>query len=154
MEKPIVGIVMGSTSDAEIMNGAAEVLEELGISHEILVSSVHRNPERTREWARGASGRGIRIVIAGAGAAAHLAGALASETLLPVIGVPLASSPLSGFDALLSTVQMPAGVPVATMGVGRSGAKNAALLAARILALTDSDVARRLDAYRDRLASG
>lgn len=153
MEKPIIGIVMGSTSDAEIMNGAAEVLEELGISHEILVSSAHRNPERTREWARGASGRGIRIIIAGAGAAAHLAGAVASETLLPVIGVPLASSPLSGFDALLSTVQMPAGVPVATMGVGRSGAKNAALLAARILALTDPDVARRLDAYRERLAS-
>jgi phosphoribosylaminoimidazole carboxylase PurE protein len=153
MEKPIVGIVMGSQSDAEVMNGAAEILQELGISHEVLVSSAHRNPVRTREWARTASDRGLRIIIAGAGGAAHLAGAIASETMLPVVGVPLASTPLAGFDALLSTVQMPSGVPVATMGVGRSGAKNAALLAARILALADPDIALRLNAYRERLGS-
>ncbi|KPK71164.1 hypothetical protein AMJ71_10145 [candidate division TA06 bacterium SM1_40] len=153
MEKPIVGIVMGSQSDAEVMNGAAEILQELGISHEVLVSSAHRNPVRTREWARTASDRGLRIIIAGAGGAAHLAGAIASETMLPVVGVPLASTPLAGFDALLSTVQMPSGVPVATVGVGRSGAKNAALLAARILALADPDIALRLNAYRERLGS-
>jgi phosphoribosylaminoimidazole carboxylase PurE protein len=153
MKKPIVGIVMGSRSDAEAMNGAAEVLQELGISHEVLVSSAHRNPDRTREWAKTASGRGMRVIIAGAGGAAHLAGVIASETALPVIGVPLAATPLAGFDALLSTVQMPAGVPVATMGVGRSGAKNAAHFAARILALTDRDLADRLDTYRQQAAS-
>ncbi len=141
-------IVMGSESDRETMLEASKVLEELGVPCEILVSSAHRAPTRTRQYARAARGRGVRVIIAGAGAAAHLAGAVASETILPVIGVPLGSSPLKGLDALLSTVQMPAGVPVATMAIGRAGAKNAGLLAAEILALGDERVRRRLEEYR------
>ncbi len=151
MDEPLVGIVMGSKSDGKIMEAAGEVLKELGIPHETLISSAHRDPDRTREYARGAKERGVRVLIAGAGYAAHLPGALASETTLPVIGVPLASSPFQGIDSLLSIVQMPSGVPVATMGVGKSGAENAALLAAEVLALEDKELAVRLDSYRDRL---
>lgn len=151
MDKPLVGIVMGSESDGEIMAGAAQVLEKLGIPHETLVSSAHRDPDRTRKYAREAKEKGIKVLIAGAGYAAHLPGALASETTLPVIGVPLASSPLGGIDSLLSIVQMPSGVPVATMGVGESGARNAALLAAEILALENKELAAALQIYREEL---
>lgn len=151
MDNPVVGIVMGSRSDRETMEEAAKVLGELGIPHETVVSSAHRDPERTREYARRAEERGLRVLIAGAGYAAHLPGVLASETTLPVIGVPLASSPLGGIDSLLSIVQMPSGVPVATVGVGGSGAKNAALLAAEILALEDGELAAVLKGYREKL---
>ncbi len=148
MPNPLVSIVMGSESDRELMEGTSRVLDELKIPYEMIVSSAHRTPEKTREYAQSVEKRGIRVVIAGAGGAAHLAGALASETLVPVIGVPLPTSPLTGWDALLSTVQMPAGIPVATMAVGRAGARNAALFAAQILALEDTSLAQRLAAYR------
>lgn len=131
--KPVVGIVMGSESDKDIMRGAEKVLSELKIAYEVVVSSAHREPDKTREYAISASERGIKVIIAGAGYSAHLPGFIASLTNLPVIGVPLDTSPLKGFDSLLSIVQMPKGVPVATVGVGRTGAYNAALLAARIL---------------------
>ncbi len=147
-----VGIVMGSESDRPIMEEAAKVLAEFGIEAEIVVRSAHRTPEAAASWAREASSRGLRVLIAGAGGAAHLAGAIAAHSGLPVLGVPLASSPLGGFDALLSTVQMPPGVPVGTLGVGSWGARNAAHLAVRILALSDSGVARRLEQHRARLA--
>jgi phosphoribosylaminoimidazole carboxylase PurE protein len=150
MPNPLVSIVMGSESDRELMEGTSRVLDELEIPYEMIVSSAHRTPEKTREYAQSVEKRGIRVVIAGAGGAAHLAGALASETLVPVIGVPLPTSPLTGWDALLSTVQMPAGIPVATMAVGRAGARNAALFAAQILALEDTALAQRLAAYRNQ----
>ena len=151
MGSPLVGIVMGSESDRKIMEEAEKVLSELDIPYETLISSAHRDPEKTREYAKTARERGVKVLIAGAGYAAHLPGALASETTLPVIGVPLASSPLGGVDSLLSIVQMPSGVPVATMGVGKSGAKNAALLACQILALEDERFAAALQGYRERL---
>lgn len=141
-----VGIVMGSESDRPIMSEAARVLEEHGIGSEVLVRSAHRTPEEAAEYARTAKSRGIEILIAGAGGAAHLAGAMAAHSRLPVLGVPLASSPLGGFDALLATVQMPPGVPVATLGVGSWGARNAAHLAIRILALADHALASRMEA--------
>ena len=144
MAKPIVSIVMGSESDKEVMKGAEEVLEQLGIPCEMLVSSAHRNPDKTAAYARKAKERGVRVIIAGAGYAAHLPGFLSSLTHLPVIGVPIASSPLGGIDSLFSIVQMPGGVPVAGMGVGKSGAKNAAYFAARILALNDPNIEKRL----------
>jgi phosphoribosylamine--glycine ligase len=134
------------------MENAREVLAGLGIGVEILVASAHRQPEKVRAYARSAERRGLRVLIGGAGMAAHLAGALAAQSLLPVVGVPLEGSPLGGLDALLSTVQMPPGVPVATVAVGAAGAKNAAYLAARILALEDPAVARRLRNFRDRQA--
>lgn len=148
MKKPLVGIVMGSESDREVMMESVRALDELGVPCEVIVSSAHRMPARTRSYARTARKRGLQVIIAGAGSAAHLAGAIASETTLPVIGVPLGSSPLKGLDALFSTVQMPAGVPVATMAVGKAGAKNAGLLAGEIIALGDKRVSARLDAYR------
>jgi len=131
--KPVVGIVMGSESDREVMKAAEEVLSKLKIEYEVIVSSAHREPDKTREYAVSAAGRGIKVIIAGAGYSAHLPGFIASLTNVPVIGVPLDTSPLNGIDSLLSIVQMPKGVPVATMGVGKSGVHNAALFAARIL---------------------
>ena len=142
-----VGIVMGSESDRPTMEEAARVLEEFGVGNEVAVRSAHRTPDAAASWARGAKARGMRVIIAGAGGAAHLAGAMAAHSRLPVLGVPLASSPLLGFDALLATVQMPPGVPVGTLGIGSWGARNAAHLALRILALEDDALARRLDEH-------
>jgi phosphoribosylamine---glycine ligase len=150
--RPQVGIVMGSESDRAVMEEAAHVLAEFGVGCEIVVRSAHRTPEAAAEWARGAKARGLEVLIAGAGGAAHLAGAMAAHSRLPVLGVPLASSPLGGFDALLSTVQMPPGVPVGTLGVGAWGARNAAHLALRILALRDAKLARALEHNAARIA--
>jgi len=154
VKKPRVSIVMGSDSDLPVMKEAASILEEFDVPHELFLTSAHRSPERTSLFAGQAAGRGIRVIIVGAGMAAHLAGVIASQTPLPVIGVPLDSSasPLHGFDALLSTVQMPGGVPVATMAIGKAGAKNAGLMAIRILALNDEDLRGRLDAYIRKMA--
>ena len=140
-----VGVVMGSESDRPTMEESARVLAEFGVECEVVVHSAHRAPDALARWARDARGRGLRVIIAGAGGAAHLAGAVAAYTRLPVLGVPLATSPLGGFDALLATVQMPPGVPVGTLGVGAWGAKNAAHLALRILALEDPALARRIE---------
>ncbi len=146
--KPTVGIIMGSDSDLQIMQEAAKVLKQFGVSYEIGVYSAHRSPHRTHEYVSTARERGLKLIIAGAGAAAHLAGVCAAETTLPVIGVPIDSSPLTGLDALLSTVQMPPGVPVATMGVGKSGATNAGILAVEILALSDKALTKKLVDYK------
>jgi phosphoribosylamine---glycine ligase len=145
-------ILMGSDSDAPVMQGARDLLLQLGVSCEMTVASAHRSPARVQRLIEEAPRRGVRIYIVGAGAAAHLAGMVAAHTSRPVIGVPIDSSPLKGFDALLSTVQMPPGVPVATVSVGKAGAVNAAVLAAQILALSDERVAERLEAYRAGLA--
>lgn len=150
--KARVGIIMGSESDRFVMEDAARMLGDLGIRFEITISSAHRNPEDTREYARDASRKGYRVIIAGAGGAAHLAGVIAAETTLPVVAVPMDTSPLHGLDSFLSTFQMPSGVPVATMGIGRSGAKNAAILAAEILALHDSDLDKRLKELKRKMA--
>lgn len=141
-----VGVVMGSESDRAVMAEAAQVLAEFGVACEVAVRSAHRTPAAAARWARTARARGLEVIIAGAGGAAHLAGAMAANTRLPVLGVPLASSSLGGMDALLSTVQMPPGVPVGTLGVGAWGARNAAHLALRILALSDRALALRLEA--------
>ena len=148
-----VGIVMGSESDRAVMEEALHVLEEFGVGGEIAVRSAHRTPDAAARWARTARARGLEVIIAGAGGAAHLAGAMAAHSRLPVLGVPLASSPLGGFDALLATVQMPPGVPVGTLGVGAWGARNAAFLALRILALSDAALFRRLEAVAARNAA-
>lgn len=154
MNAPAVGIVMGSDSDLAVMRGAADVLAEYGVPHEVRFLSAHRSPDRAAAYARSARERGLQVIIAGAGMAAHLAGVLAAHTTLPVIGVPLraAASGLEGADALYATVQMPPGVPVATVAIG--GAKNAAYLALRILALSDSELATRIDDYRRALDEG
>jgi phosphoribosylaminoimidazole carboxylase PurE protein len=144
MAEPLVGILMGSESDRPRMEGASKVLEELEITHEVHVMSAHRTPGAVAEYAGGAAGRGMKVLIAGAGMAAHLAGAVAARTILPVIGVPLDGSPLQGLDALLATVQMPPGIPVATVAIGNAGAKNAGFLAAQIIALQDETLASRL----------
>ena len=144
MGKPLVSILMGSDSDLSVMEEASKVLEKFGIGHEVVVSSAHRSPERTRKYVVGASKRGIKILIAGAGGAAHLAGVVAAETTLPVIGVPIGSSALNGLDALLSTAQMPGGVSVAGMAIGKAGAKNAGILAIQILALNDKNLHKKL----------
>jgi phosphoribosylaminoimidazole carboxylase PurE protein len=149
--KPIVGIIMGSDSDLPVMQETAKVLKQFEIPYEIGVYSAHRSPHRTLEYVKSARDRGLKLIVAGAGASAHLAGVTAAETTLPVIGVPIDSSPLSGFDALLATVQMPPGVPVATMGVGKSGATNAGFLAAQILGLTDEKLSKRLMEYKASL---
>lgn len=151
--QPAVGVIMGSASDWETMRHAVDVLKELDIPHEVRVVSAHRTPDDMFEYAGTAAERGLKVIIAGAGGAAHLPGMTASKTTLPVIGVPVQTAALSGMDSLLSIVQMPAGVPVATMAIGRAGAANAALLAAAILALHDPDLARRLEERRDRLAA-
>jgi phosphoribosylamine--glycine ligase len=145
-------ILMGSASDAPVMQGAIDVLEELGVRVEATVASAHRSPDRVQRLIREAPARGVRVFIVGAGAAAHLAGVVAAHTTLPVIGVPIDSSALKGLDALLSTVQMPPGVPVATVSVGKPGATNAGVLAAQMLGLSDSAVAERLTRYKQRLA--
>ena len=152
MNKPLVGIVMGSDSDFSIMEGASKVLEEFNIAHEVLVTSAHRTPERTRKYVQGAKRKGIQIFIAGAGGAAHLAGVIAAESTLPVIGVPINSTPLNGLDSLLSTAQMPGGIPVATVSIGKWGAKNAGLLAVQILALSNDKLASQLVKYRKQQA--
>jgi phosphoribosylaminoimidazole carboxylase PurE protein len=149
---PLVGIVMGSDSDLPIMEEAGKALKELGVPYTMTVASAHRAPDLLRSWIRGIEAQGVRVIIAGAGGAAHLAGVAASETLLPVIGVPLEASSLQGLDALLSTVQMPGGVPVATVAIGKAGAKNAGVLAVRILALQDEALAKRLAGYRSKMA--
>ncbi len=153
MEKAIVGIVMGSDSDLSVMKEAANVLSDFKIPYEVTIASAHRSPERTSKYARSAEERGLKVIIAGAGWAAHLAGVVASETVLPVIGVPIDSSPLNGMDSLLSTVQMPGGIPVATVSIGKSGAKNAGLLAVEILALGDERLREELKALRKKMAA-
>jgi len=150
---PVVGIVMGSDSDLTVMELTAKALERFEIPFELKISSAHRSLDATLEYIRKAEGRGIKVVIAGAGAAAHLAGVIAGQTTLPVIGVPLASTSLNGLDALFSVVQMPGGVPVATMAIGEAGAKNAGILAARILALSDEGLRRKLQSFKEALAS-
>ena len=142
-----VGVIMGSRNDWETMKLAAEVLEQLNVGHECLVVSAHRTPGRMVDYATSAAGRGLKVIIAGAGGAAHLPGMVASETNLPVIGVPVQSRALQGLDSLLSIVQMPGGIPVATMAIGTSGAKNAGIYAARILALSDESLRSRLEAF-------
>lgn len=151
-KKPLVGILMGSESDLPVMEETAKALEKFGIPYEITVSSAHRTPKRTSDYAKSAEKRGIRIIIAGAGSAAHLAGFIAAETTLPVIGVPIDSSSLSGLDSLLSTVQMPGGVPVASMAIGKAGAKNAGIFAAEVLSLSDAGLKNKLKAYRVEMA--
>ena len=148
---PEVAIVMGSKSDLEIMNEAANVLNDFGIAHEKRIISAHRTPEKAHEFGTAAEERGIKVIIAGAGKAAHLAGVLASLTTIPVIGVPMPTTDLGGLDSLLSTVQMPGGIPVATTAIGKSGAKNAALLAIRILALSEPKLKSKLEDYRKRM---
>ena len=154
MSTPQVSIVMGSDSDLEIMREAAKALASFDIAYEIDVTSAHRSPERTAEYARNARGRGIRVIIAGAGGAAHLAGVIAAHTTLPVIGVPIPSTSLNGLDSLLATVQMPAGIPVATVAIGKAGATNAGILAAQMLGLENRRVAEKLDAHKEKLAAG
>lgn len=152
-DKPQVSIVMGSDSDLEIMREAAKALDGFGIAWEMDVTSAHRSPQRTAEFARAAAARGIKVIIAGAGGAAHLAGVIAAETTLPVIGVPIPSV-LNGLDSLLSIVQMPAGIPVATVAIGKAGATNAGILAAQILATADPAVARKIAEHKKKLAAG
>jgi len=152
VSQPKVAVVLGSDSDYPVIEDMLKLLKEFGIEHELTLSSAHRSPERTTKYAVGLEARGVQVVIACAGAAAHLAGVIAAHTILPVIGVPVDSSPLKGLDALLSTSMMPAGVPVATMGVGKSGASNAAVLAAEILARSDAGLSERLHEYKKRLA--
>ncbi|MBI2933954.1 MAG: 5-(carboxyamino)imidazole ribonucleotide mutase [Chloroflexi bacterium] len=148
---PLVGVVMGSKSDAQYMQATIDMLEQLGIEHEVSVVSAHRSPERTRQYALGAAGRGIEVIIAGAGAAAALPGVVASWTTVPVIGVPLPGSELKGVDALYAIVQMPGGVPVACMAIGSAGARNAACFAAAILALKHEDIKQSYQKYRQEL---
>jgi 5-(carboxyamino)imidazole ribonucleotide mutase len=151
-DKPLVGILMGSDSDYDIMVEAARALKSFGIPFEMMVSSAHRSPERTAGYARQARAQGLRVLIVGAGAAAHLAGVVAAETTLPVIGVPIDSSALKGLDALLATVQMPAGIPVATMAIGKAGARNAGIFAAQILACENAELAEKLAAFKTDMA--
>jgi 5-(carboxyamino)imidazole ribonucleotide mutase len=150
MSQPLVGIIMGSRSDWETMRHAADTLSNLGVSHETRVVSAHRTPERLYDYARSARERGLKVIIAGAGGAAHLPGMAASMTSLPVLGVPVQSQALKGMDSLLSIVQMPAGIPVGTLAIGKAGATNAGLLAAAILAGSDEALAERLQAFRDQ----
>ena len=151
--KPKVLIVMGSDSDLPVMEETGKILSEFGITYEMTIASAHRSPERTAKLAREAEKQGIDVIIAGAGAAAHLAGVIAAHTILPVIGVPVNSSPLQGLDALFSTVQMPPGVPVAAMAVGKAGAKNAAILAAEIIGRKDAGIVKRLKEYKTKMVS-
>jgi 5-(carboxyamino)imidazole ribonucleotide mutase len=147
---PLVGVIMGSQSDWATMRFAAETLEQLGVAHEVKIVSAHRTPKRLYDYAQGAKARGLQVIVAGAGGAAHLPGMTASLTELPVFGVPVESQALKGQDSLLSIVQMPAGIPVGTLAIGKAGAINAALIAAAVLALNDAGLAKRLAAYRQR----
>jgi phosphoribosylaminoimidazole carboxylase PurE protein len=150
--RPRVLIVMGSDSDMPVMEETVKILKKLGISYETVIASAHRTPERTTRLASEAEDKGIEVIIAGAGMAAHLAGVLAAHTIVPVIGVPIDSPPLNGLDSLLSTVQMPFGVPVATMAIGKAGAKNAAIFSAQIIGRKDPEVVKRLKGYRKKMA--
>ena len=152
-QQPLVGVIMGSKSDWETMRGAAEVLEQFGVPHECLVVSAHRTPDWMNEYATSAESRGLEVIIAGAGGAAHLPGMVASQTLLPVLGVPVQSKTLSGLDSLLSIVQMPGGVPVGTLAIGAAGAKNAGLLAVRILASQRPELREKLRAQQAEIAA-
>lgn len=149
---PLVGVIMGSDSDLSVMEEAFQVFDQFDIPYEAHILSAHRSPEETSAYAKGAGGRGVKVLIAGAGWAAHLAGVVAAETILPVIGIPIDSSPLKGMDALLSTVQMPPGIPVATMAIGKGGARNAALFALQILALGDLALAEKLQDHKKKMA--
>ena len=149
---PLVGILMGSDSDLPIMTEAARTLQQLGIAFELEIASAHRSPARAAQYARSAAKRGLKVIIVGAGGAFHLGGAIASETTLPVLAVPLPNSPLGGLDSLLSAVQMPSGVPVGVMGLGKAGAVNAAILAAQILATSDSTLSRKLSEHKQKMA--
>ena len=151
-KKVLVSVVMGSDSDLPIMSETTKVLDEFGIGYELILTSAHRAPSRTAKFATEAKKRGIQIIIAGAGAAAHLAGVIASHTQLPVIGVPIDATSLKGLDALLATVQMPGGIPVATMAIGKAGAKNAAIFAVRMMAISDKTLAKKLDDYIAKMA--
>jgi phosphoribosylaminoimidazole carboxylase PurE protein len=152
LSKPLVGILMGSDSDLSVMEEASKIFETFKIEHEVIVTSAHRSPERTRKYITSAPKRGIKILIAGAGSAAHLAGVVAAETTLPVIGVPIGSSALNGLDALLSTTQMPGGVSVAGMAIGKAGAKNAGVLAVQILALSNKSLHQKFIKYKKNMA--
>jgi phosphoribosylaminoimidazole carboxylase PurE protein len=154
MSKPLVSIVMGSDSDLEIMREAGKALDDFGIAYEMDVTSAHRSPDRSADFAKKAAERGIKVIIAGAGGAAHLAGVIAAHTILPVIGVPIPSTSLNGMDSLLSTVQMPAGIPVATVAIGKPGATNAGILAAQMIGLADESIAKKLQAHKEKLARG
>src|SRR6202451_1076039 len=153
-KRVLVGIVMGSDTDYPVMSEAGKTLDKFGISYEMEVLSAHRTPARAHEYATTAVSRGLKVVIAAAGAAAHLAGVMAANTTIPVIGVPLATSALNGLDALLATVQMPGGIPVATMAIDKAGAVSAAIFAAEILGLSDPEIARRLVAHKEELVRG
>ncbi len=152
-KKPRIGVVMGSDSDLSVMQEALRVFDTFGVAYEVTVSSAHRSPRRTSEYARTALTRGLQVIIVGAGSAAHLAGVIAAETILPVIGIPIDSSPLKGIDSLLSTVQMPGGVPVATMAIGKAGARNAAIFALQILSLHDAPLRGKLVQFKKALES-
>ena len=152
MQNPLVGIIMGSKSDVTVMERAAKLLEQFEIPYEMKILSAHRTPDQAAEYVMGLEGRGVKVLIAGAGWAAHLAGVSAARTALPVIGVPIDSSPLRGMDALLATVQMPPGVPVATMSIGKGGAHNAAVFAVRILSLLDAAIAERYRSFIENMA--
>lgn len=154
MSQVLVGILMGSDSDLPVMNEAAQALKEFGIGFEMHVMSAHRSPEAVMKFASGAREKGLKVLIAGAGGAAHLAGVVAAHTTLPVIGIPVDSTPLQGFDALLSTVQMPAGIPVATVAVGKMGSRNAGILAAQIIGVADASMAEKLAAFKKKLEAG
>lgn len=153
-KQPLVGILMGSDNDYEIMAETGKALKQFAIPFEMIVSSAHRTPERTATFVRQAKERGIKVLIAGAGAAAHLAGVVAAETTLPVIAVPIDATAMRGLDALLAMVQMPAGIPVATMAIGKAGAKNAGIFAAQIIAASDEGLAQKLDEYKQEMAAG
>jgi phosphoribosylaminoimidazole carboxylase PurE protein len=150
-KKPVVGVLMGSDSDFDVMKGTFDIFKEFEVPFEVMVSSAHRTPKRTAEYAKTAKDRGIKAIIVGAGAAAHLAGVIASETTIPVIGVPINATSLNGLDALYATVQMPGGIPVASMSIGKSGAKNAALFVCQILALNDEKLAKKHIEYRKKM---
>ena len=150
--RPLVGIVMGSDTDLPVMTDTARTLKDFGVPFEIEITSAHRSPARTAEYARTAVERGLKAIVVGAGGASHLAGIIAAETILPVVGVPIASTPLAGMDALLSTVQMPGGVPVAVMAIGKAGAVNAAIFVAEIIATADEKLAERLRQHKEHLA--
>lgn len=150
---PLVGVIMGSQSDWVTMNAAHKILNMLGIAHECCIVSAHRTPDRLYEYAKSAKKRGLKVIIAGAGGAAHLPGMVASMTVLPVLGVPVESKALKGLDSLLSIAQMPGGIPVATLAIGEAGAKNAGLLAASILAVADENISGKLEAYRAKQTS-
>ena len=153
MKRPLIGIVMGSDSDLPIMQEAAKILDDFDVPYDMTIASAHRSPVLTTTYAENAAKRGFEVIIAGAGGAAHLAGVIASKTSLPVIGVPIDSSSLNGLDSLLSTVQMPSGVPVATMAIGKTGAKNGAVFAIQILSLKHPELKKKLNRYKTRLAT-